>query len=1749
MAKRLLIELDNFPFQEISEEAVREKSIHCGHISTLHVWWARKPLVASRATALAALLPAGPDSAQLLELVKQITPWKKSFDSSLFAEAQAKISATFDGPPRVLDPFAGGGSLPLEALRLGCESHALDYNPVAVLLNKAVLEYPQRFRQATGETKDSSLLDEGAKVNPLLDAVKKWGKWVLAEARQELASFYPLEPDGIAPTAYLWAHTVPCGNPSCGVQIPLLTTLWLAKKPNKKVALRLHPDLETKQITFEVVQSESIDFDPDQGTISTARVTCPLCHTTAIMDSKTMRRLFQAGKAGQRLLAIILSQKKDKVKTYRLATSSDLETFQKAEAALVIKRQQLQDADPWGIDPVPNEKLPDIDVMSFFPEAQRNWGALFNARQKLALITFASKVKEVYPFILKESNDAEFAKAVTTYLALVVDRQADSNSMLCQWNNISESIENTFGRQALPTVWYYVEVNPFSGSTRDYQSALNWVIKVLDHCCQVPPTIPGKVVQGSAKVGQGSATALPYSAEYFDAIFTNPPYHDNVSCSDLSDFFYVWLKRTVRDLHPELFITPLTPKSLEIVQDSKRQGGKEQAKAFFEAELSKAFSEIYRVLKPEGVALVVFAYKKTEEWEAIIKALLANGLYPTASWPINTEIANRLRVKNIASMTPSIYLVCHKRKVSAEEGDFSTVRDTLRANLSTKLESFWANGIRGIDFFLSAIGPTIGEFGPYAKVKKISGDEVTTEEWLKLGYQLITEFVLEHILEGVKLREVDTATRFYLLGWWLYGQGTVPLDEAKKLTQNKVGDLGSLVKQKGGQVQLLGPIERAKLKAFLLSKQDATLIDLIHKACLLLEANKREDLATFLKEQERKRELLRLIAQRLVDLLPTDNKEKQLLQELLQELLKKEKVKSMTKRLIESLEFPIQTIAKSASEIPVLSSLHVWWARHPSAASRAAILAMLLPIGRDKANLLYLVKQITQKKYSLDQGMLTEVRQKISIAFAGQPPRFLDPFAGGGTIPLEALRLGCEVHALDYNPIAVLINKAALEYPQCFRTTTSQRTGPKTNLLLEAVKKWGEWVLAEARQELASFYPPDPDGATPIAYLWARTVPCSNPTCEVQIPLLRQLWLVNKSTRKFALRLCPDPVAKEITLEIVEVVKGSNIDFDPDQGTTNGTRVTCPLCHNSIGAKTTRRLFQAGKANQRLLVVVLSQMKGKKKIYRLATPSDLATFQKAEAALALKRQQLQDADPWGIDPVPGEPMPDGDSFTYNCGMTTWGDLFSARQKLALITFAAKVKEAQGLIQQERNDSELTKAVTTYLALTLDRLADYDTMLCIWKKEGETLGATLGFPILQMSWNYCEVNPLSGIIGDYQSALNGVIKVLDHCSQIPSTTPGKVVQGSATALPYLPDYFDAIFADPPYYDTVFYNKISDFFYVWLRRILRDLHSELFSTPLTPKKWEILQDAKQHGGEKEAAKTFFETNLKVAFREIYRVLKPEGLALVVFNYKTTEAWETLITILLEVGLYPTASWPLDTVVYLVCRKRKETAEDGDYKVVQDNLRNRIRDTLISLEGQELREADLLLSAIGPAIEVFGIYAQVKKVSGEVVSIAEWLGVVQQLVAEVALEEFLEGGTTLKYVDKQTIFYLLARRNYKQGAILFGEANKLAWSLGVEFDDLKRTNGIVKHKGGKVQLLGPKERANINFSKIDSPTLIDLVHQACILLKANKHETLTAFLREQKGQRELLRLIVQTLDKILPPGNEEKRLLQMLLENLKA
>jgi adenine-specific DNA methylase len=354
---------------------------------------------------------------------------------------------------------------------------------------------------------------------------------------------------------------------------------------------------------------------------------------------------------------------------------------------------------------VPDEPLPSADTLGFRVQRYgiQEWGQLFNPRQNLALAIFASQVQEVHKRVFNSTGSRDYARAVATYLALAVDRLADKCASLVIWNVYGEKVEHVFGRQALPMVWDYSEANPFCSI--GWKGAMDWIARVIEHCIEADGQ-PGVT-------RQGTVTDLSYDDIDFDIVLTDPPYYDAVPYADLSDFFYVWLRRSLNDLYPDLLRSPLVPKSAEIIQERSRHEDGAAAKAFYEREMTRAFREIHRILKPEGRCAVMFAHKTTSAWETLIGGLLEAKLVTTASWPLHTERPGRLRAQGSAALASSILLVCKKRVPDAGVGYYDQVRGDLEARIRERLDFFWCQGIRGSDFFIAAIGPALEVFGQY----------------------------------------------------------------------------------------------------------------------------------------------------------------------------------------------------------------------------------------------------------------------------------------------------------------------------------------------------------------------------------------------------------------------------------------------------------------------------------------------------------------------------------------------------------------------------------------------------------------------------------------------------------------------------------------------------------------------------------------------------------------------------------------------------------------------------------------------------------------------------------------------------------------------------------------------------------------------------------------------------------------------------------------------------------------------------
>ncbi len=569
MSDRRLIEA-NLPLYEISRLSAKQKQgVRTGQIKALHIWWARRPTAASRAAVLATLLAAPENDTKREELEKFVASactWDASLDRTVIGKARDIIAEHFNGQaPRVLDPFSGGGIIPLEALRLGCETHAVELNPVAYLINLCTLVYPQKY--GSGTRKDLTPEDllhsasEGSKSRLATD-VERWGTWVLEKAHSEIGEFYENPAGDNTTVAYLWARTVKCPNPSCGAEMPLVMQFWLRRRPGKnKVALKPVVDRHKKQVSFEIIRGEEIertDFDPSEGTTSRGSATCLVCGQTASSDH--VKTAGKAGRIDHTPLAVVTTGGYGEGKDYRLFTEADLDNFEGARTRL----RELRDSDAEQLPLVPNEPIPTGSSRAIFVHLYglMEWGQLFNSRQALMLVTFTSKVRDAHQMILAETGDEDYARAVTTYLGLLVDRLADYSSTLCTWDNTTQTARNTFKRQAIPMVWDYPEANVFREPSGPWAGALGRVVDIIDYCAQSS--------NQAGHVRQGSSTSLPYPDSHFEAVVTDPPYYDAVPYADISDFFYVWLKRSVGELYPQVFRSPLTPKSSEIIQETSR---------------------------------------------------------------------------------------------------------------------------------------------------------------------------------------------------------------------------------------------------------------------------------------------------------------------------------------------------------------------------------------------------------------------------------------------------------------------------------------------------------------------------------------------------------------------------------------------------------------------------------------------------------------------------------------------------------------------------------------------------------------------------------------------------------------------------------------------------------------------------------------------------------------------------------------------------------------------------------------------------------------------------------------------------------------------------------------------------------------------------------------------------------------------------------------------------------------------------
>ena len=778
---RRLAEVD-FPIAEVSRHAAREKSIRHGHPSTLHLWWARRPLASSRAMLMALLLPdpcdphcpeafkrearrillgmhgrpegwieaVEPDEGLrrvLLKFIADFANWSLAANGVRLDAARALVRAAHGAePPLVVDPFAGGGSIPLEALRVGCEAFASDLNPVACLILKVMLEDIPRHGPG------------------LADELRKVGGEIKQAAERELADLYPADPDGSTPIAYLWARTVRCEAPNCGAEIPLLRSLWLAKKAvfkreggkRKKVrgrqalrykVVRPAKAKEPPRVELEVFEPET-DEDVRTGTVTRAKATCPCC--SAVLPPERVRAQLaeQRGGAdvifdgkgkrmgGARMTAVVTLKEDETGRRYRLPTDADYAAVHEAQARLAGILDEWEQGGRQGLCPVPDEPLPPVGTLGFRVQryGMMQWSDLFTARQKIALVELGSRLR------VSTSRVHELG-------ASALSRLADKNASLAVWNLIGEKIEHVFGRQALPIVWDFAEVPIFSNATGNFLSGIELVAKV----------VAAWPASSTGQIQSADATNHPLPDTAAGVWFTDPPYYDAIPYSDLSDFFLVWLKRALPD-HPLLRDpfdpdNPLSHKTHEAVQDETKEcDGRVKDRAFFEDTMGHAFAEGRRVLSEEGVGSVVFAHKTTEGWEALLSGMIRGGWTITGSWPIATERPGRLRSQDSAALATSVHLVCRPRPDDAPVGDWADVLRELPIRVGEWMERLQGEGVRGADLVFACIGPALEIYSRYRQVETAEGRQVGLPEYLERVWEVVGRTALENVLGAAEAK-------------------------------------------------------------------------------------------------------------------------------------------------------------------------------------------------------------------------------------------------------------------------------------------------------------------------------------------------------------------------------------------------------------------------------------------------------------------------------------------------------------------------------------------------------------------------------------------------------------------------------------------------------------------------------------------------------------------------------------------------------------------------------------------------------------------------------------------------------------------------------------------------------------------------------------------------------------------------------------------------------------------------------------
>ncbi len=823
-----LIEVD-LPIARISAHARREKSIRHGHISTLHIWWARRPLAACRAVICAALWPDPADSLcpdafretarrlmstwaadhgklqgaesfprflqiqqkpgvlddnntlrqALLDFIADFANWDNSTVPAYLETSRALTQAAHEAlggapgtRPLVVDPFAGGGSIPLEALRVGADAFASDLNPVAVLLNKVLLEYIPKHDQH------------------LADEIRQASKWIKREAEKELAEFYPTDADGATPIAYLWARTIQCEGPGCGAEVPLIRSLWLAKKTNRSVALQLVPNPTGKRVNFHIIVTEGgrwvnqddpkarVDNPNLEGTVKRGSATCPCCgYTTPLTRVREQLRLRRGGSQDARLLSVVTNRKGVQGRAFRVGLEADAQAVQRATSALAL----LRGTHFHGVSVLPEEPTPKGGGqgagrgLSHTAYAMDNFTDMYTPRQMLALATLAKQIRR-----MEEKNSDP---VVGILLAFALGRTQDLCGSLSTWANTLEAVcGSNRAQNRMPIVWDFVEAVPIAGAGGDFDGQVDWVARVVEHCTKTGYS-PGNVSRAAAQ-----KHALP--SDSADAIVTDPPYYDAFAYSDLSDFFYTWLRRAIPSEILD-YRENLTPKELEIVVYGKGTPGFRESfdEEYFRSEMTSALAESRRVAKPVAIGVVVFANKSTEGWEALLGSAVNAGWIITASWPIDTERPVRQRAQDSAALASSVHLICRPRENpdgslrDNQIGDWRDVVSELPGRIHDWMPRLAEEGVVGADAIFACLGPALEIFSRYSRVEKSSGDVVPLREYLEHVWASISHEALTMIFKDADAAGLEPDARLTAMWLWTLG-ATAPAKNGSGSTED-----------------------------------------------------------------------------------------------------------------------------------------------------------------------------------------------------------------------------------------------------------------------------------------------------------------------------------------------------------------------------------------------------------------------------------------------------------------------------------------------------------------------------------------------------------------------------------------------------------------------------------------------------------------------------------------------------------------------------------------------------------------------------------------------------------------------------------------------------------------------------------------------------------------------------------------------------------------------------------------------------